>query len=159
MSFVENFNFYGVEARQIPCIKGSGRPTELTPGAVGVLYMDTSTGILYKCIDVNEKTGVWLRIEVEEQPFIGGELVINDDGTLSVQITYSNSTLEEFFSYVKRNIRATAHFFLQNENVLFRLPLAQIDHDSENIVQCTFTAGGISVNVTKKGATVWIEEE
>ena len=49
MKFVKKFDFFGVEASQIPCITGSGAPTAATEGAVGCLYMDTDSGSVYKC--------------------------------------------------------------------------------------------------------------
>lgn len=51
MNYVESFNLFGVEAKQIPCITGIGKPTESTSCAVGCFYMDTKTGETYKCVD------------------------------------------------------------------------------------------------------------
>lgn len=48
MNFVENFNFIGVDAKEIPCIKGNGVPTDSTEAAVGMFYMDESNGDVYK---------------------------------------------------------------------------------------------------------------
>lgn len=48
MNYVESLNLFGVEAKEIPCIKGKGAPITATEGAVGCLYMDTNTGKLYK---------------------------------------------------------------------------------------------------------------
>lgn len=73
MNYVESFNLFGTEAAQIPCIKGSGAPTTLTPGAVGCLYMDTAKGDIYKCINVSEGQYTWesftsgSSIELEER--------------------------------------------------------------------------------------------
>ena len=50
MKFVTHQNQYGVEAKEIPCLTGRGEPTVETEGAVGCLYMDISTGDMYKCI-------------------------------------------------------------------------------------------------------------
>ena len=43
MNFVNGFDLFGVKAKQIPCITGEGQPTVSTPGAVGMLYMDSSS--------------------------------------------------------------------------------------------------------------------
>lgn len=61
MNYVENFNFYGTKAQQIPCIKGAGAPTTETAGEVGCLYMDTLNGDTYKCIAVTSAgTYTWI---------------------------------------------------------------------------------------------------
>lgn len=50
MNFVENLDFYGVNAKEIPCVTGEGAPTETTEGVVGCFYMDGDTGTVYKCV-------------------------------------------------------------------------------------------------------------
>lgn len=47
MNYVDALKLFGVEAKEIPCIKGNGAPPD-TEGAVGCLYMDTDTGDVYK---------------------------------------------------------------------------------------------------------------
>ena len=59
MNYVENFNLLGVEVMQLPCIKGKGKPTTATKGAVGLLYMDTVTSEMYKCTAVNGEDYNW----------------------------------------------------------------------------------------------------
>lgn len=56
MNYVDSLNLFGVEARQINCIKINGAPTATTEGAVGVLAMDidSKTKGIYKCTAVNE---------------------------------------------------------------------------------------------------------
>lgn len=49
MNYVKNFNFFGTEAQQIPCMTGQGEPNTTTEGAVGSLYMDEQTGTLFMC--------------------------------------------------------------------------------------------------------------
>lgn len=49
MHYVESFNLFGVPAKQLPCILGSGAPLTTTEGAVGLFYMDTANGEIYKC--------------------------------------------------------------------------------------------------------------
>lgn len=44
MNYVDSFEICGVEAKEIPCIKNAGSPSDSTVGAVGLLYMDTGTG-------------------------------------------------------------------------------------------------------------------
>lgn len=66
MNYVESFNFYGVDAKEIPCIKGSGAPTSSTAGAVGCFYMDTKTGVVYKCVAA--ASGVYTWKDVTAQP-------------------------------------------------------------------------------------------
>lgn len=59
MNYVQYFNLFGVDAKQIPSITGSGAPTTKTEGAVGCLYMNTDTGDLYKCTAVKDGVYTW----------------------------------------------------------------------------------------------------
>jgi surface protein len=59
MNYVESFNLLGLEAKQIPCIKGENAPTTSTEGAVGCLYMNTLTGDIYKCTAASDGTYTW----------------------------------------------------------------------------------------------------
>ena len=47
MNYVESLNLFGVPVKEVPCITGSGKPTDSTEGAVGCFYMDTDTGDIY----------------------------------------------------------------------------------------------------------------
>lgn len=62
MNYVESFNLFGIEAKEIPCIKGSGAPTTATAGAVGLLYMNTDNGDMYKCIAVTGSVYTWVAL-------------------------------------------------------------------------------------------------
>lgn len=59
MNFVECLNMFGIEAKEIPCIKGSGAPTTATVGAVGLFYMNTANGDMYKCTEVSGNSYTW----------------------------------------------------------------------------------------------------
>ena len=59
MNYVESFNLLGVDAKQIPNITGAGAPTITTEGAVGCQYMDTLTGDIYICTDVDGGSYIW----------------------------------------------------------------------------------------------------
>lgn len=59
MNYVKNFNFYGTDAKEIPCVTGSGAPQPTTQGAVGLLYMDTNNGKVYKCTAVTNEISTW----------------------------------------------------------------------------------------------------
>ena len=63
MNYVKSLNLFGVEAKEIPCITGTEAPTTSTEGAVGLLYMDTTTGDLYKCTKVAGDVHTWEAIE------------------------------------------------------------------------------------------------
>lgn len=65
MNYVEHLNLFGLEAKEIPCIKGSGAPTAATAGAVGLFYMDTDTGELYKCTAAADGVYTWGNIADE----------------------------------------------------------------------------------------------
>ena len=62
MNYINSFNMFGIEAKEIPSIKGSGAPTTETEGAVGCLYMNTDNGDLYKCIASVEGVQTWVSI-------------------------------------------------------------------------------------------------
>lgn len=62
MNYVNSFNMFGTDVKQIPCITGSGAPTTTTEGAVGCLYMDSNNGDVYKCTAVNGTTSTWEKI-------------------------------------------------------------------------------------------------
>ena len=63
MHYVESLNLFGVDAKEIPCKKGTTAPTTATKGAVGLFYMDTTTGDLYKCTKVAGDVHTWEAIE------------------------------------------------------------------------------------------------
>lgn len=63
MNYIDHLNLFGVEAKEIPCNTGSGMPTERTVGAVGLLYMNTDNGDIYKCIAVNGNSYTWKSME------------------------------------------------------------------------------------------------
>lgn len=68
MNFVKSFNMFGTDAMQIPCIAGTGVPTTSTNGAVGMLYMDTSSsdGELWKCTGVDSDVYTWVKLIDED---------------------------------------------------------------------------------------------
>ena len=59
MNYVDSLNLFGIPAKEIPCIKGSGAPTTSTVGAVGLFYMNTDNGDVYKCVAVNGSLYTW----------------------------------------------------------------------------------------------------
>ena len=74
MNYVQHTNMLGVEVKEIPCIVDSGAPTQDTEGAVGMLYMDTTTGELHKCTDA-EGGYTWVGLMDEVKAYIEEELV------------------------------------------------------------------------------------
>lgn len=73
MNYVESYNLFGVESRQIPCMKASGAPTSTTEGAVGCLYMDTDNGDLYKCKSVSNGVYEWVSAIISVDDTIVGD--------------------------------------------------------------------------------------
>lgn len=63
MNFVESLNLFGVPAKEIPCIRGSGAPSATTAGAVGSLYMNTENGDVYKCTAAADGVYTWVAFE------------------------------------------------------------------------------------------------
>ena len=64
MNYVENFDILEKKVKQIPCITGQGAPS-VVDGAVGMLYIDTDSGLVYKCTSVNVDGFVWKDITAE----------------------------------------------------------------------------------------------
>jgi hypothetical protein len=64
INYIENFDILDLKVKQIPCITGAGRPSE-SDGAVGMLYIDTDSGLVYKCTSVNTYGFVWKDITAE----------------------------------------------------------------------------------------------
>ena len=62
MNYVDSYNFYGVDSKQIPCILGDKAPETTTEGAVGCLYMDTSTAGIYACVSAEKGEFIWIAI-------------------------------------------------------------------------------------------------
>ncbi len=60
MEYVNHSNHYGVKSKENSCITGSGAPTAETKGIVGLLYMDTDTGALYKCTAAADGVYTWV---------------------------------------------------------------------------------------------------
>lgn len=63
MNYVKSLNLFGIEAKEVPSITGSGAPTNTTEGAVGCFYMDTDTGNVYKCTAVVDGVYTWDEFE------------------------------------------------------------------------------------------------
>ena len=59
MNYVDHFNLFGIDAKQIPCDTGEGAPTTATVGPVGGFYMDTLTGDVYKCVSAAGGIYTW----------------------------------------------------------------------------------------------------
>lgn len=97
MNYVENFNFYGVDAKEIPCIKGEGAPTETTEGAVGCLYMDTLTGDMYKCTNVSDGIYTWVTFEGE---------IVQTMGDSETAVMSQKAVTDELNGKIDRNPQA-----------------------------------------------------
>ena len=54
MEYLNSMNICGINCKDISCITDSGAPTTLTEGAVGLLYMNTENGDIYKCTNVSD---------------------------------------------------------------------------------------------------------
>lgn len=66
MNFVDSLNLFGIEAKEIPCLKASGAPTTATVGAVGLFYMDTDNGAVYKCTAAADGVYTWVNLTSED---------------------------------------------------------------------------------------------
>lgn len=59
MEYVEHLDLFGQEVKEIPCITGKNPPSASTVGKVGMFYMDTETGEVYKCVAASANTYTW----------------------------------------------------------------------------------------------------
>lgn len=94
MNFVNDFNFYGVEAQQIPCITGEGAPTKTTEGAVGCLYMDTVSGHIYKCVSFDGGMYVWENTSNPYEKYFD----ITVEGKISLKPEYRGAAGKKYYS-------------------------------------------------------------
>lgn len=99
MNFVEGMDMFGVAAKEIPCITGSGAPSATTAGAVGSLYMDTNTGDVYKCTANAAGVFTWEKIGAAGAAGADGKdgvspvaKVTQTDGGAVISITDKNGT-------------------------------------------------------------------
>lgn len=111
MNYVEYFNLFGVDAKQIPCERGAGAPTADTVGDVGCFYMDTDNGDVYKCIEVSGETYTWESFgkngENGVSPRIGsnGNWWIGDTDTgVSATTSGSSETVEGAVLYTEQSL-------------------------------------------------------
>ena len=56
---VEYFDMLGTKVRQNSCMTGSGAPSSTLKALVGMLYMDTESGEIYKCTSSNDNGTTW----------------------------------------------------------------------------------------------------
>lgn len=117
MNFIEHFNLFGVEAKQIPCIKGVGAPTNTTEGAVGCFYMDTTNGATYKCTAVTNGEYTWEPDDSGTVKSVNG-IAPDENGNVEIEVgggsaegavLYTPQTLtEEQKAQARTNIGAAA---------------------------------------------------
>ena len=93
MNYVESFNLLGIEAKQIPSITGEGTPTSTTEAAVGSLYMDTTTGDMYKCTAATDGVYTWARtLDENDKNELAENIEGKFDATNVVQTTGDSET-------------------------------------------------------------------
>lgn len=102
MNYVKYFNLFGVDTKEIPCITGKGAPTAETVGAVGLFYMDTDTGEVYKCIGVSELDGVYAWVPLGDNIKIAQTTGNSDSAVMSQNATTKAlSEIEEYIGLPK----------------------------------------------------------
>lgn len=92
MNYVGKFNFFGVEARQRPCLIGNGEPTAETVGTIGEFYMDEETHIVYKCVSVTDGVCTW-------EAFDSG-----NGGNVDLSDYYNKNEVDELTKMVGTNL-------------------------------------------------------
>lgn len=141
MNYVEHLNLFGVEAKEIPCIKGNGVPTTSTVGAVGLLYMNTSNGDLYKCVSETDGTYTW-------------NIVGNNDTAYGDAVCYTKQTLEEAQkAQARENIGAIAQTDLQSDiNIALTEAKAYADKVVEKAINGENYTNVLSTAINADGA-------
>lgn len=145
MNYVENFNFYGVEAMQIPCIKGSGAPTAATPGAVGCLYMDTTTAFVYKCVDARSTSRTWWLLN--QSPILNAHI---EEADGSFMLSSINGSFDDILNYLTINPHAPLVFMLMAEELTLYLPLSYINYDKGDITSFVFANSELLLTVHRR---------
>ena len=114
--FYEKLNINGTEFPLAVNIKGAGAPTASTAAEVGMFYMDTTTGDVYKCTAVSGSTYAWVALSDSASFRLNNDIpgtdqtisfdgsgrvssVTHTDGSGAVvrtdNFTYSNTTITE----------------------------------------------------------------
>lgn len=92
--YVELLDILGVITKVIPCITGNGAPSP-EEGVTGCLYLDTTTGLMYKCVAKNESSAVW-------EPMATGMSIISakttGNGALEASFLYDNLLTPDYYS-------------------------------------------------------------
>lgn len=109
MNYIENFNFYGVEAKEIPCIKGNGAPTNATEGAVGLFYMNTDNGDVYKCVSAENSAYTWESIGAGNDANIIGTTYENKIKQFSLLLNNTDA-IESFLFFTDPHLVAGTNF-------------------------------------------------
>lgn len=78
MEYVESYDLFGVETKQIPCILGAGPPTVETEGAVGCFYWDTDNRELYVCVAASGATYTWIPLLGDIETALDGIIAIQN---------------------------------------------------------------------------------
>ena len=101
MNYVKSFDFFGVNAKEIPCITGEGAPTTSTEGAVGCLYMNTTNGDVYKCTAVSGGSYTWVALGNGDN--ITVDQSYNPDSTNAQSGKAVAEAIETLFDYKQAN--------------------------------------------------------
>jgi hypothetical protein len=103
MNYVPNLNIFGVEAKEIPCITGSGAPTTSTAGAVGMFYMNTNSGKVYKCTSAVDGVYTWVDdiSKLYERVPSFGYMLSNTQSLLNISPSAKTVTVNAGYMFIK----------------------------------------------------------
>lgn len=91
--YYKNLNINGTDFKIAVNIAGAGAPTTATEGVVGMIYMNTNNGDLYKCTSVLGSTYTWVEaLGVGADGFSPTIAVTNITGGHRITITDKNGT-------------------------------------------------------------------
>lgn len=109
MNYIDSFDIFGVEAKEIPCIKGNGAPTTETAGAVGMFYMDIDTGSVYKCTAVVNGVYTWVDdiTKLYERVPSFGYMLSGSQSLLNISPSAKTVTVNSGYMFIK-NIQEDA---------------------------------------------------
>lgn len=146
MDFINGQGISGQKANGYPCMTRKGAPTTATRARVGVLYMDTDTGDLYKCIAVADGVYTWVAVDAAAA---GGSLPAvseSDNGKILTVVggVWAAAELPKYdgaYSVTpdadEDQILSTAQTYVDADIKIEKIPYSEVSN----------TSGGVTVNI------------
>ena len=170
MKFVKYLDIIDNAFKEIPCIPGEGAPTTATEGAVGCLYMDTTSATkdIYKCVSVDSNGYYWTKLKESS----GSESSSGTQADIYYYDTLTNAISDANNSIIGTNIceadnAAVSVYIVDGEPVITLLKDISISEKTPITVNMTLDINGkclsfgsnAHLNPNNDGITVTINAE